>query len=181
LELPDKVEIHDATLRDGERTPGAVFSVEDKVAIAQKLDDIGIDRIEAGVPVVSARDAHAIREIGSPGLKARIFTFARAMKKDIDMVLECGAHGVVIAIPIGYPKLVTQFGWTWKQVFQKSREVINYARDNGLDTLYIPYDTTRAREDDLEIFAGPSLTSLLRIQSVLLTPWVVPLPRQSSI
>jgi hypothetical protein len=49
LELPEKVEIHDATLRDGEQTPGVVMSVEDKVAIAAKLDEIGIDRIKARI------------------------------------------------------------------------------------------------------------------------------------
>ncbi|MDB4224740.1 hypothetical protein N9850_13295, partial [Granulosicoccus sp.] len=57
--------------------------------------------------------------------------------------------GVIIEVPIGYPKLVTQFGWTWEDVFKKSKDVINYAREQGLYTVYFPYDTTRAREDDL--------------------------------
>ena len=150
LELPPKVQIHDATLRDGEQTPGVVFSIDDKIKIAQKLDEIGIERIEAGMPAVSPQDAEAIKEIVKLGLKSRIFTFARAMKQDIDMALECGAHGVIIEVPIGYPKLTTQFGWTWKDVFNKSRDVINYAREQGLYTVYFPYDTTRARPDDLE-------------------------------
>ena len=85
LELPEKVEIHDATLRDGEQTPGVVFSVDDKIAIATKLDELGVDRIEAGMPAVSAQDAEAITEISKLGLKSKIFTFARAMQKDIDM------------------------------------------------------------------------------------------------
>ena len=150
LLLPPKVQIHDATLRDGEQTPGVVFSIDDKIPIARKLDEIGVDRIEAGMPAVSAQDATAITEITKLGLKARIFTFARALKQDIDMALECGAHGVIIEVPIGYPKLTTQFGWTWKDVFEKSRDVINYARSNGLYAVFFPYDTTRARPDDLE-------------------------------
>ena len=150
LLLPPKVQIHDATLRDGEQTPGVVFSIDDKIAISRKLDEIGVDRIEAGMPAVSAQDATAITEITKLGLKARIFTFARALKQDIDMALECGAHGVIIEVPIGYPKLTTQFGWTWKDVFEKSRDVINYARSNGLYAVFFPYDTTRARPDDLE-------------------------------
>ena len=52
LSLPPKVEIHDATLRDGEQTPGVVFSIDDKVAIAKKMDEIGVERIEAGMPAV---------------------------------------------------------------------------------------------------------------------------------
>lgn len=149
LQLPEKVEIHDATLRDGEQTPGVVFSIDDKIKIATKLDEIGIERIEAGMPAVSPQDAEAIKEISKLGLKSKIFTFARAMKKDIDMALECGADGVIIEVPIGYPKLVTQFGWTWEDVFKKSKDVINYAKEQGLYTVYFPYDTTRAREDDL--------------------------------
>ena len=150
LDLPPSVQIHDATLRDGEQTPGVVFSVDDKIRIATKLDEVGVERIEAGMPAVSPQDAQAIKEISALGLKSRIFTFARAMKQDIDMALECGAHGVVIEVPIGYPKLVTQFGWTWEDVFKKSRDVINYANDQGLYTCYFPYDTTRARAEDLE-------------------------------
>jgi len=149
LELPEKVEIHDATLRDGEQTPGVVFSIDDKIKIATKLDELGIERIEAGMPAVSPQDAEAIKEISKLGLKSRIFTFARAMKQDIDMALECGAHGVIIEVPIGYPKLVTQFGWTWEDVFKKSKDVINYAREQGLYAVFFPYDTTRAREEDL--------------------------------
>lgn len=149
LDLPAKVEIHDATLRDGEQTPGVVFSIDDKIRIATKMDEIGVDRIEAGLPAVSAQDAEAIKEISKLGLKSRIYTFARAMKADIDMALECGASGVIIEVPIGYPKLVTQFGWTWEDVFRKSRDVINYAREQGLHTVFFPYDTTRARAEDL--------------------------------
>lgn len=150
LELPERVEIHDATLRDGEQTPGVVFSVDDKIAIARKLSEVGVERIEAGMPAVSPQDEEAIKQISKLGLNSRIFTFARAMKQDIDKALECGAHGVIIEVPIGYPKLTTQFGWTWKDVLNKSAPVINYAREHGLYAVFFPYDTTRARADDLE-------------------------------
>lgn len=150
LELPEKVEIHDATLRDGEQTPGVVFSVDDKVAIATKLSEIGVQRIEAGMPAVSPQDAEAVKQITKLGLDAKIYTFARAMKADIDMALECGARGVIIEVPIGYPKLKTQFGWTWQDVLKRSAPVINYAKENGLHAVFFPYDTTRARPDDLE-------------------------------
>ena len=101
------------------------------------------------MPAVSPQDAEAIKEISKLGLNSRIFTFARAMKQDIDMALECGADGVIIEVPIGYPKLVTQFGWTWEDVFKKSKDVINYAKEQGLFAVFFPYDTTRAREEDL--------------------------------
>jgi isopropylmalate/homocitrate/citramalate synthase len=150
LDLPEKVEIHDATLRDGEQTPGVVFTIQDKIDIAIKLDEVGIERIEAGMPAVSPQDEEAIKEISKLGLNSRIFTFARAMKQDIDMALECGANGVIIEVPIGYPKLKSQFGWTWQDVLKKSAPVINYAREQGLYAVFFPYDTTRARPSDLE-------------------------------
>ncbi len=150
LELPEKVEIHDATLRDGEQTPGVVFSIDDKVAIARKLDEVGVERIEAGMPAVSEQDYQAIKEIVKSGVNARIFTFARAINKDIDMALECGAKGVILEVPIGYPKLQWQFGWTWEDVLKKSASVINYAKEQGIQVVYFPYDTTRARSEDLE-------------------------------
>ena len=128
FQLPARVSIHDATLRDGEQTPGVVFSIADKVAIAEKLAEIGVDRIEAGMPAVSEQDFQAIKEISRLGLKSRIFTFARAMNADIDKALECGCHGVIIEIPIGYPKLKYQFKWTWEDVLKKSIGVVNYAK-----------------------------------------------------
>jgi methanogen homocitrate synthase len=148
-DLPARVSIHDATLRDGEQTPGVVMSVADKIAIAEKLDEIGVDRIEAGMPVVSEQDFQAIKEISRLGLKAKIYTFARAMNADIDKALECGCHGVIVEVPIGYPKLKYQFKWTWEDVLKKSVGVINHAKSRGLHVVYFPYDTTRAREEDL--------------------------------
>jgi methanogen homocitrate synthase len=72
------------------------------------------------------------------------------MESDIDSAIECGADGVIIEVPIGYPKLKYQFGWTWEDVYKKSAPIIKYAKDHGLHTVFFPYDTTRAREEDLE-------------------------------
>jgi isopropylmalate/homocitrate/citramalate synthase len=149
IRMAPKIEIHDATLRDGEQTPGVVFTPDDKIRIAEKLNEVGIERIEAGMPAVSKDDYKAIKAICGRNLQAKIFTFARAMRDDIDMAVECGAHGVVIEVPIGYPKLKYQFKWTWENVLEKSIDCINYARSQGLYVVYFPYDTTRAREEDL--------------------------------
>jgi methanogen homocitrate synthase len=149
FQIPHKVEIHDATLRDGEQTPGVVFSVDDKIRIAEKLDEVGIERIEAGMPAVSASDYEAIKAISKRNLKAKIYSFARALRVDIDKAVDCGCHGVLIEVPIGYPKLKYQFNWTWENVLEKSVDSINYAKSQGLYTVLFPYDTTRARDEDL--------------------------------
>jgi len=147
--LPPRVRIHDATLRDGEQTPGVVFSVADKIAIAEMLASVGVDRIEAGMPAVSDDDAAAIKQIAKRGLPSKIYSFVRALTADIDKSLECGVHGVILEVPIGYPKLLWQFKWTWEDVLRKSVEVVRYAKAHNLEVVYFPYDTTRAREDDL--------------------------------
>jgi len=147
--LPPRVQIHDATLRDGEQTPGVVFSVADKIAIAEALAGVGVDRIEAGMPAVSRDDFTAIQEIARLGLTSKIYTFVRAMQADIDQSLKCGARGVILEIPIGYPKLLWQFKWTWEDVLRKSVEIVRYAKAHDLEVVYFPYDTTRAREEDL--------------------------------
>ena len=147
--LAPRVQIHDATLRDGEQTPGVVFTVADKIAIAEALSAVGVDRIEAGMPAVSDDDVAAIKQITKLGLTSRIYTFVRAMTADIDKSLECGAHGVILEVPIGYPKLLWQFKWTWEDVLKRSVEVVRYAKAHGLEVVYFPYDTTRAREEDL--------------------------------
>lgn len=150
FDLADKIEIHDATLRDGEQTPGVVFNVDDKIRIAEMLNELGVERIEAGMPAVSKQDQEAISAIAKRNLNSKIFTFARAMKADIDMAADLGADGVVIEVPIGYPKLKYQFNWTWETVFEKSADCINYAKEKGLYACYFPYDTTRSRIEDLE-------------------------------
>ena len=55
LNLPDRVTFHDVTLRDGEQTPDVVFQKDEKVRIAQLLDDAGVDRIEVSLPAVSQK------------------------------------------------------------------------------------------------------------------------------
>ena len=154
LSLPKKVMIHDSTLRDGEQTPGVVFRKEDKVEIAKALDDVGVDRIETGMPAVSKEDQDAIRMISNLGLRAKIFTFCRATKGDIDLSVDCGADGVLIEIPCSTPKLKYQFKWDEQQVIDKSIQAILYAKERGVYVTYFPYDTTRSDMNFLKRLLG---------------------------
>jgi isopropylmalate/homocitrate/citramalate synthase len=64
------VKIHDVTQRDGEQQAGIIFTKDDKIRIAEKLSEVGVHRIEAGMPAVSPRDEAAIREIVKRNLKS---------------------------------------------------------------------------------------------------------------
>src|SRR5437762_1505242 len=76
---PTKLEVHDVTLRDGEQQAGVEFTADEKVRIAERLAEAGVQRIEAGLPAVSPSDAEAVRRIAAAGLPARVFSFSRCM------------------------------------------------------------------------------------------------------
>jgi 2-isopropylmalate synthase len=80
----DRVVIFDTTLRDGEQCPGATMTFDEKLEVAELLDEMGVDIIEAGFPIASNGDFEAVREIGKVVKKAVVCGLARAGIKDID-------------------------------------------------------------------------------------------------
>ena len=98
MNLPPKAYFFDTTLRDGEQTHGIVFNVNEKLEIARSLDNLGIDVIEAGFPVVSEGDFLACKEIGKLGLKAEIAGLARLNQKDIDRAVEADVDTIHVFI-----------------------------------------------------------------------------------
>lgn len=90
MNLADKIYIFDTTLRDGEQAPGVALTVDEKIQIAQKLDKLGVDKIEAGFPVSSNGERKAAKELNSLGLNATVLGLARSVQKDIDAVLDSG-------------------------------------------------------------------------------------------
>jgi methanogen homocitrate synthase len=141
--IPDEVIFHDVTLRDGEQTPCVVFTMNDKIEIAKALDEIGVQRIEGGMPIVSEEDLNAIKGMVKEGLKARIFGFSRLVKDDIDAVIRSDAEGVICEGPVGIPKL-KQLGWKMEEVFERILTIVDYAKDHGLITIFFGVDSTRA-------------------------------------
>lgn len=149
LELPRKVLFHDVTLRDGEQTPGVVFSKSDKVQIARKLDEVGVPRIEAGFPVVSAEDGAAIKAIAKLGLKAKVFALSRAMKEDVDKAIDCDVSGVVIECSTSYVHRKYRFGWSKDDITNRTIETASYAKKHGLYVDFMSVDSTRTEVDFL--------------------------------
>lgn len=138
LNFAEKIQLHDVTLRDGEQQAGLVFSHDDKIAIAERLAEVGIYRIEAGMPAVSAADAKAVADIVKRNLGPKIFSFARCMKADIDKVADSGAEGVVIEIPASRRFIERAYGWTLEKAIALSVEATSYARERGLYTVFSP-------------------------------------------
>src|SRR5438552_12890671 len=90
------VGFYDTTLRDGEQTVGVVLSPEDKLELARGLDELGIERIEAGFPRVSDDDRRAVELISAAGLNAEIWGFSRAVAADVEALVELGVGACVI-------------------------------------------------------------------------------------
>jgi len=143
------IKIHDVTLRDGEQQTGVVFRPEEKVAIAKKLDSLGIHRIEAGMPAVSPQDKAAISEIASLGLKAEIFSFARCLVADIKAAKECGVTGVIVEIPSSEHIIKNAYGWSVDRAMKSSIEATLAAKEAGLYTVFFTIDSTRTEVDRL--------------------------------
>lgn len=147
LNFPDRVVFHDITLRDGEQQAGVAFTREDKVAIARKLAEAGIDRIEAGMPIVSPQDEAAIKEIVQEDLGPQIFAFARCMAPDIRKAKECGVSGVVIEIPSSGHIIDRAYGWKIERAVDLSIEATLTAKQEGLETVFFTIDSSRAEFD----------------------------------
>ncbi|MFM7802748.1 MAG: 2-isopropylmalate synthase, partial [Limnohabitans sp.] len=90
--MADKLIIFDTTLRDGEQSPGAAMNLEEKLKIAEMLDELGVDVIEAGFPIASNGDFEAVQEISKVVKRAVVCGLARAGVKDIDRAGEAIKH-----------------------------------------------------------------------------------------
>src|SRR5881396_4040015 len=103
--LGGSVGLYDTTLRDGEQTVGVVLLPQQKLEIARLLDELGVDRIEAGFPRVSEDDWQAVKLISEAGLRAEIWGFSRAVPADLEALVELGVKSSVIESPISDRKL----------------------------------------------------------------------------
>lgn len=145
----DEYIVHDSTLREGEQTPGVIFSIENKLEIAKKLDEVGIQQIESGFPAASEKQRNCIKSILDLNLDAQLSAFARAKKEDIDAVADVGADGIVVSLSISpYHRKYKFGGMTQETYLERLEEMISYAESYGLFVIYSAEDTTR--ENDLE-------------------------------
>ena len=149
--FPRKIKTYDVTLRDGEQTVGLVFSKQEKLMIAKALDDLGVDRIEAGMPVVSREDKEAVELILKAGLKAEIWGFCRAVKADIDACLDVGVKHIVCEVPTS-PYKWQAYNFTKEGVIGKVSDCLVYAKSKGIYTAFFAVDATRSDLETLELF-----------------------------
>ena len=147
--LGGKVGLYDTTLRDGEQTVGVVLDPEQKLEIARLLDELGIDRIEAGFPRVSQDDWDAVELISDAGLKAEIWGFSRAVPADLEALVELGVSASVIESPISDLKLEA-IGVSREKMLERITGAMRFAAEHGIHAAFFGVDSTRAQPDFYE-------------------------------
>jgi isopropylmalate/homocitrate/citramalate synthase len=140
---PDFVGIHDVTLRDGEQLPGVTFLEDERVAIAEVLNEMGVTRIEAGMPAVSDIAYNALKRIAHNQHDSMIYGFARAMEKDVQLVLDSGAEGIIIEHCVNPYKCKYGYGLTPEKLVDRLVKSIRMAKKNGLRTVFMGWDWFR--------------------------------------
>ena len=137
----------DTTLRDGEQVSGIRYTPKQKAEIAQLLDSVGIESIDAGFAATSSEERLAIKTICDLGLNMRIMSMCRVRREDIDHAISCGVDGVILFIPGSDIHLKAKFGsdvqLVRKNLVQKAMEAIKYAKDKGLFVEFGVEDSTR--------------------------------------
>ena len=149
LNIADKIYIFDTTLRDGEQTPGVALTIDEKIEIATKLNNLGVDKIEVGFPASSKGEIVSAKKIKSIGLDSTIVGLARTLRNDIDAVLDADLDYVHTFI--GTSKLHREYKLKMDKqtVVQTAVDAIEYAKDHGLTVEFSAEDATRTEGDFL--------------------------------
>ena len=165
----DRVYIFDTTLRDGEQSPGATMTHSEKLELAEMLDDMGVDIIEAGFPIASEGDFKAVSDIAKRSKNSMICGLARANFKDIDRCAEAVRHAA-------QPRIHTFIGTsplhraipnlTQDEMAERIHETVTHARNLCDNVQWSPMDATRTEYDylcrtiEIAIKAGASTINI---------------------
>lgn len=147
LESNPSVSLLDTTLRDGEQAPGISLSPDEKAEIARTLDAADVPYIEAGSACTGEGERRTISRVTDLGLDATVTSFARGVRNDVDLALDCGVDGITLVVPASDRHIEEKVGTTREGVIERTVELVDYARDHGLWVELIGEDGSRA---DLE-------------------------------
>lgn len=149
----DKVQIFDTTLRDGEQVPGCKLDTEQKLVIAERLDQLGVDVIEAGFPISSPGDFKSVHEIAKLVKNATVCGLTRAVKKDIEVAAEAIKIAKKPRIHTGIgtsdSHIKFKFNSTREQIIERAVEAVAYAKTFVEDVEFYAEDAGRTDNEYL--------------------------------
>jgi len=165
-----RIHIFDTTLRDGEQAPGCQLTLSSKLAIAEELDHMGMDIIEAGFPISSPGDFLAVQQIAQLVRRARVCALARTKEQDIDMVRDAlqKARNPRIQLGIGSSDIHIKhkFNSTREKILEIAFQAVKYARNQVAEVQFFAEDAGRADNEYLAkmvetvIAAGASIVNI---------------------
>lgn len=149
----DKVHIFDTTLRDGEQVPGCKLNTDQKLHIASRLDELGVDVIEAGFPISSPGDFHSVEEISKIVSNASVCGLTRAVAKDIDVAAQALKHAKKPRIHTGIgtsdSHIKHKFNSSREQIIERAVGAVNHAKQYVEDIEFYAEDAGRTDNDFL--------------------------------
>lgn len=154
--MQKKIYIFDTTLRDGEQVPGCQLNTVEKIEVAQALSELGVDIIEAGFPISSPGDLHAVQEITKVVKKPIIASLARAVKGDIDAAMESLKYAkkkrIHTFISSSDIHIIHQFKSTREKILEQAVESVKYAKSYVEDVEFSAMDAGRTDNEFLAMF-----------------------------
>ena len=136
--------IDDTTLRDGEQTAGVVFSLDEKIRIARMLDEIGVGELECGIPAMGREELDSVKALVDLGLNARLITWNRAVRADIQASIDSGVKAVDISLSVSdihiQHKLRKDRNWVREQL----KVALGFAKQHDLYVSVGGEDASRA-------------------------------------
>ena len=149
----DKVHIFDTTLRDGEQVPGCKLDTEQKLVIARRLDELGVDIIEAGFPISSPGDFKSVQEISKVVKNATVCGLTRSVKKDIEVAAEAIKNAKRPRIHTGIgtsdSHIKYKFRSTQDKILERAVEAVAYAKSFVEDVEFYAEDAGRTDNEFL--------------------------------
>ncbi|HNX40887.1 MAG TPA: 2-isopropylmalate synthase [Candidatus Aminicenantes bacterium] len=148
------VRILDTTLREGEQTPGVAFPVHAKIALAEGLERLGVDIVEAGHPVVDKEIERGVRLLAARRGEIRVGAHARSLKGDVDMALSCGVSFLGLFYCVSRERL-TEGNRTLSQAIESVTSLIREVKGRAPQVMvrYTPEDTVRTAWPDVAAVA----------------------------
>lgn len=148
MNLADKIYIFDTTLRDGEQAPGVALTVDEKIQIAQSLDKLGVDKIEAGFPASSNGEIESCRKIHNL-VDCTTVGLARTVFKDIDAVLDADLEYMHTFIGTSPLHRDYKLKMSKEKIIETAVSAVEYGKDHGLTIEFSAEDATRTEGDFL--------------------------------
>jgi methanogen homocitrate synthase len=177
--IQDTVLIHDVSLRDGEQTPGVVFTTQDRIELACALSELGVDRIEFGMPIASKDIFEAFEEVLKMDLQAEIVSFCRAHPKDLELTIKLGCKTAIIEHIVNPYMLKHVYNLDHSETVERCVGALKLAKENGIKASFMGWDASRTSLDYLkriytDILEQTDMESLIFVDTFgVMNPWSI--------